>query len=321
MNFFSKFLGCLYKYLDSLRTIFFLNWIHASFLKFCDCYHLYIFFHDVYCIVFSGKCISNYLIIFLLVWSHTVVALVIISRFSSTEFHAVCVDSWLTTWRTFCPICKRDARTSTGDLPASESTPLLSSGSMPSAFSSVHSSLATSSPIQIVPLLRSAALSSPCSSRETASVIQIPPGSFHSPSTSQARSRSSTHYMLQSVKTCSRSPTISVSRSSVDLRNAASSHMFRASYLISPNSLGPPSLSSPLNSQYASPFVPSSSNGSPIYIGSSSMQQFNLHCSHSAASISPFASARSLPGCWCKSCHAALPRIGMHSASVGKGCL
>ncbi|KAL3716197.1 hypothetical protein ACJRO7_007889 [Eucalyptus globulus] len=43
------------------------------------------------------------------------------------KFHALCVDSWLTSWRTFCPVCKRDARTCTGEPPASESTPLLSS--------------------------------------------------------------------------------------------------------------------------------------------------------------------------------------------------
>ncbi|CAH2033640.1 unnamed protein product [Thlaspi arvense] len=43
------------------------------------------------------------------------------------KFHAACVDSWLTSWRTFCPVCKRDARTSTDEPPASESTPLLRS--------------------------------------------------------------------------------------------------------------------------------------------------------------------------------------------------
>ncbi|KAL8030989.1 hypothetical protein ABFX02_14G321900 [Erythranthe guttata] len=42
------------------------------------------------------------------------------------KFHAMCVDTWLTSWRTFCPVCKRDARTSNGEVAASESTPLLS---------------------------------------------------------------------------------------------------------------------------------------------------------------------------------------------------
>ncbi|XP_020573706.1 receptor homology region, transmembrane domain- and RING domain-containing protein 2-like, partial [Phalaenopsis equestris] len=40
------------------------------------------------------------------------------------RFHANCVDSWLTMWRTFCPMCKQDAQTSHGVLPASETTPL-----------------------------------------------------------------------------------------------------------------------------------------------------------------------------------------------------
>ncbi|KAJ8615463.1 hypothetical protein MRB53_034835 [Persea americana] len=214
------------------------------------------------------------------------------------KFHAVCVDSWLTTWRTFCPICKRDARTSTGDLPASESTPLLSSGSIPSsALSSVHSSLAASSPIQMAPSFRSStALSTSCSSHATSSAIQIAPESFRSPSTSHAQSHSGTTYMLQSLKTYSPSPSIIASRSYLDLRNA-SSHRFHASHLISAHSLGLPSLVTPLDSRYESPFVPSSSNASPIYIGSSSSQPFNLHCGDSAASISPLASAESLPGC------------------------
>ncbi|ESQ34526.1 hypothetical protein EUTSA_v10009890mg [Eutrema salsugineum] len=43
------------------------------------------------------------------------------------KYHAACVDSWLTSWRTFCPVCKRDARTRTYESPASESTPLLRS--------------------------------------------------------------------------------------------------------------------------------------------------------------------------------------------------
>ncbi|KAL3638724.1 Receptor y region, transmembrane domain- and RING domain-containing protein 2 [Castilleja foliolosa] len=56
------------------------------------------------------------------------------------KFHAICVDAWLTTWRTFCPVCKRDARTSNIEPPASESTPLLSSVSSSSVLSSFRSS-------------------------------------------------------------------------------------------------------------------------------------------------------------------------------------
>ncbi|XP_024516406.1 receptor homology region, transmembrane domain- and RING domain-containing protein 2-like [Selaginella moellendorffii] len=41
------------------------------------------------------------------------------------EFHATCVDHWLTTRRSFCPICKRDAHSRVNDPPATENTPLL----------------------------------------------------------------------------------------------------------------------------------------------------------------------------------------------------
>ncbi|ONK77474.1 uncharacterized protein A4U43_C02F6910 [Asparagus officinalis] len=59
-------------------------------------------------------------------------------------FHAICVDSWLTSWRTFCPVCKRDARTNINIPPASESTPLLYSDSQSSSSSIPISSLAKS---------------------------------------------------------------------------------------------------------------------------------------------------------------------------------
>ncbi|KAL1224467.1 Receptor homology region, transmembrane domain- and RING domain-containing protein 3 [Cardamine amara subsp. amara] len=58
----------------------------------------------------------------------------------SHKFHAACVDSWLTSWRTFCPVCKRDARTSADEPPpALETTPLLSSSITTSSSSSHHS--------------------------------------------------------------------------------------------------------------------------------------------------------------------------------------
>lgn len=44
-----------------------------------------------------------------------------------SEFHVACVDSWLISWRTFCPVCKRDARTTADEPLATESTPFLSS--------------------------------------------------------------------------------------------------------------------------------------------------------------------------------------------------
>lgn len=186
------------------------------------------------------------------------------------KFHAFCVDAWLTTWRTFCPVCKRDARTSTGDPPASERTPLLSSSpasvASSSVLSSVRSSLASSSAIQIAPASRSPSVSS-------------------------------TPYMQQSLQTFRQSPYLSASRSSVDLRNASSQRSHASSYLVSPLSMGYPSVS-PLNSRYMSPYIPSPSPGNASsYVGSSSHQPHPLHCSESAASFSPFASAQSLPGC------------------------
>ncbi|KAI3685204.1 hypothetical protein L6452_34441 [Arctium lappa] len=63
------------------------------------------------------------------------------------KFHTLCVDSWLTSWRTFCPVCKRDANTTIGDPPATERTPLLSSSSLSSSARS--SSYVASRPLQI----------------------------------------------------------------------------------------------------------------------------------------------------------------------------
>ncbi|ESW15632.1 hypothetical protein PHAVU_007G088600 [Phaseolus vulgaris] len=187
------------------------------------------------------------------------------------KFHAICVDSWLTSWRTFCPVCKRDARTGLTEPPPSESTPLLSSSSAASVLSSVRSSLASSSAIQIA---RTASQTSSISRNH--SIASTP--HFH-PSL-----RSSYH----------QSPSLSMSRSSVDLRNASQRSL--ASHLNSPHSMGYPSLPS-LNSRYMSPYIPSPSNASVSYLGSSSHQQHPLRYSESAASFSPFASTHSLPEC------------------------
>jgi E3 ubiquitin-protein ligase RNF13 len=190
------------------------------------------------------------------------------------KFHALCVDSWLTTWRTFCPVCKRDARTNTGNPPASESTPLLSS-----------------SPASVA----SSVLSSMRSSFASSSAIQIAPASSRSPSVSRIHSVASTPYVQNSLRSYRQSPPMSVSRSSVDLRNA-SSQRSHASHLISPHSLGYPSYS-PYTSRFMSPHIPSPSSASISFVGSSGRQQHPLHCSESAASFSPFASAQSLPEC------------------------
>uniref|UniRef100_A0A5B7AEF7 RING-type domain-containing protein n=1 Tax=Davidia involucrata TaxID=16924 RepID=A0A5B7AEF7_DAVIN len=191
------------------------------------------------------------------------------------KFHAICVDAWLTMWRTFCPVCKRDARTNTADPPASERTPLLSSSpasvASSSLLSSIRSSIASSSAIQIAPSLS------------------------RSPSVSHLQSLASIPYVQQSLQSRRRSPFLSVSRSSIDLRHASSLRSL-SSHLVSPHSPSYPSLS-PLNTRYMSTYIPSPGNASS-YIGSSSQQPNPaLHCSESAASFSPFASAQSLPGC------------------------
>ncbi|XP_021767251.1 receptor homology region, transmembrane domain- and RING domain-containing protein 2-like [Chenopodium quinoa] len=193
------------------------------------------------------------------------------------KFHTFCVDAWLTSWRTFCPVCKRDARTSTGEPPASESTPLLSSNPSSAAsspFSSFRSSSVRSSAIQIAsPSPRSRATSH-YPSVSSSPQIPRPLNSYHN----------------------QHSPSMSLSRSSLDLRNMSSQRSY-ASQFYSPGSLGYPS-ASPLNTRYVSPYVPSPSNASSSYLGSSSMRYPTpLHYSESAASFSPYSSAQSLPGC------------------------
>ncbi|KAK9054254.1 hypothetical protein SSX86_025332 [Deinandra increscens subsp. villosa] len=189
------------------------------------------------------------------------------------KFHTICVDAWLTSWRTFCPVCKRDARTANGEPPASERTPLLSSN--PSSIAS------------------STILSSAYSSSYAPSSLAIQIGQT-SRTPSNLHSVSSTPYTLQSHHQSLYNNT--PSRSSLDFRNIASSRS-RASHLISSNSLGYPSLS-PLNSRHLSSYYTSPGNGSSSYLWSSSQQQPHpLHHSGSAASFSPYDSAHSLPEC------------------------
>ncbi|KAE8666519.1 Receptor-like proteiny region, transmembrane domain- and RING domain-containing protein 2 [Hibiscus syriacus] len=188
------------------------------------------------------------------------------------KFHAFCIDSWLTTWRTFCPVCKHDARTTAGGLPASESTPLLST--TPSSVSSVLSSV------------RSLASSSS---------IQIAPESWTSPLASQTQSLASLPYIQQSFRSYHQSLSMSYSRSSVELRNTTSQRS-HTSHLVSPASLNYPSVS-PLNARYMSRYFPIPNNMSPSLVSSSGCQLNPLHYSGSAASFSPFASAHSLPEC------------------------
>lgn len=94
------------------------------------------------------------------------------------DFHALCVDKWLTTRRAFCPICKRDVRSKSAVSPPSEQTPLLSAVS-----SSPLPTVATSIPIPTSAPLDTHAGSSP-----------FPAPLVHSPSRWQA-----VPYMLPQV--------------------------------------------------------------------------------------------------------------------------
>lgn len=175
------------------------------------------------------------------------------------RFHAVCVDSWLTVWRTFCPVCKRDAKSSTACPTDSESTPLLS-------------------PLSASP----SSSAGPLAASPTISMVQ---------SASLTRSFSGTR-IINLHRSCNNLPMIG--SASVDLQNA-SSHRSRTSHLPSAHLLGF-SLSSPLYLQCIS-YIPCSSNASPSYlVRSSSMRSYLQHYG-SEASLSALASTRSLPGC------------------------
>ncbi|CAA7405262.1 unnamed protein product [Spirodela intermedia] len=192
------------------------------------------------------------------------------------KFHAQCVDSWLTTWRTFCPVCKRDARTSSGDPPASESTPLLtppplsSSPAAAAAFSSFRSS-PSPSPSRAIQIAHRSPAHSP--SRSSFSSIPRHPYSqrplCNSPSAAVAGAAAA----------------LTMNRSSADLRNVPS-HRSLASLL-----------SSPQSSFWVSPNVRGSSIGSPSYLAGSFSQRQSFLRDGSSASLSALASAHSLPDC------------------------
>ncbi|GLJ38740.1 hypothetical protein SUGI_0789830 [Cryptomeria japonica] len=68
------------------------------------------------------------------------------------KFHALCIDSWLTRWRTFCPVCKRDAKHVTVvDPPVTENTPLLSGNSFISSQNQSAQSSFIGSPSMHIP--------------------------------------------------------------------------------------------------------------------------------------------------------------------------
>ncbi|KAF5780424.1 putative transcription factor C2H2 family [Helianthus annuus] len=212
------------------------------------------------------------------------------------KFHAMCVDAWLTSWRTFCPVCKRDARTANGEPPASERTPLLSSNPASMASSTILSSTYSSSYAPSSPAIQIGQTSRTHSNVHSVSSTPYTLQSHHqSPYITPSRSSLDIRNIASSSY---RSSFITPSRSSLDVRNmASSSHGLRASHLVSSNSLGYPSVS-PLNSRHLSSYYPSPGNGSSSYMWSSSQQQPHpLRYNDSAASFSPYASAHSLPEC------------------------
>ncbi|KAH6780424.1 Protease-associated RING/U-box zinc finger family protein [Perilla frutescens var. hirtella] len=156
------------------------------------------------------------------------------------KFHAVCVDTWLTSWRTFCPVCKRDAKTITTSPPPSESTPLLTS---------TADSVSSSSSLSPPPLLESSA------------ALRIVPSSYQSRSVSKPQPISSilcNHHSLTTNQS-------SVSHSS------PSTIQPDGACVVSSNSPSYTSLSS-LNSIYVMPYATSPGNASSTYTGSSSRQ-------------------------------------------------
>ncbi|XP_004959947.1 receptor homology region, transmembrane domain- and RING domain-containing protein 1 isoform X3 [Setaria italica] len=163
------------------------------------------------------------------------------------KFHAACVDLWLTSWRTFCPVCKQDASSGVSELAATEATPLLSSAvRLPSQSSSSRLSVAASPP-------------RPISRRPS------------SHSVSRAYSVSSTPQSPNPFRSYTNSPGISTSRSNADLANMSSPHP-RISHLSSTHSLVGSHLSPPISIRYSSPHVSQFGHGSPsVHVGSSYM--------------------------------------------------
>ncbi|KAG8086602.1 hypothetical protein GUJ93_ZPchr0010g7204 [Zizania palustris] len=195
------------------------------------------------------------------------------------KFHAACVDMWLTSWKTFCPVCKRDASAGTSKPPASESTPLLSSVNTLPAESTA------------LPSFRSTAVAS--SPR---------PIGWHPSSQSISRT-----YPISSVtrtynyqRYCTISPAIDPSRSNADRANM-SSPWSHTSHLASTHSLGG-GLSPQINIRSTLPHVsrsdygstslglshnPHSRHGSPSYYHNSLGQQHSylMHRTESGPSL------------------------------------
>ncbi|KAK3120808.1 hypothetical protein QOZ80_8BG0642020 [Eleusine coracana subsp. coracana] len=197
------------------------------------------------------------------------------------KFHAACVDLWLTSWRTFCPVCKRDANTGTSNPPVSESTPLLSSA-----------------------IRLPAGSASMASFRSTVAASPPRPISQHPSAQSMSRTYSISGYGIPCApnhhRSSTNSPSICASGSSVDLVNM-SSPLSRRSHLASAHSLYGGHLSPPINimlmshfscSGYGSPsrhvsssHMSYSGHGCPRHMSSGHQHPYLRHCTLSGPSL------------------------------------
>ncbi|XP_010421852.1 PREDICTED: receptor homology region, transmembrane domain- and RING domain-containing protein 4 [Camelina sativa] len=187
------------------------------------------------------------------------------------KFHVGCVDLWLGQRRSFCPVCKRDARSNSIDMPASEHTPLLSPSVTPT--SSFLLSSTSTTPLQ--------------SAYELPISIRVDPSS---PSTSMqshtvpmylSHSRSHTSFQNGSYW---RSPHIPVSRSSADLRR---------SY----NTPRQGSLPRSPHSRYTHILSPGNASRSWVVGSLTSRREHSTLVNDSRRCFAHFSSASSLPGC------------------------
>ncbi|XP_047080987.1 receptor homology region, transmembrane domain- and RING domain-containing protein 1-like [Lolium rigidum] len=169
------------------------------------------------------------------------------------KFHAACVDMWLTSWRSFCPVCKRDAGAGISAPPASETTPLFSSAvHLPSPTSSFRSSVGASPPRPI----------SRRPSSQSVSRVYSVSGTPHSPNNTQRPYRNAS--------------AMSTSRSGADLSNM-SSPLLRPLHLSSTHSLVGNHLSPPVNISYDSGYGSRSRHLSSSYISNSGYRSSSHH--------------------------------------------
>ncbi|CAB78079.1 putative protein [Arabidopsis thaliana] len=193
------------------------------------------------------------------------------------KFHVACVDLWLGQRKSFCPVCKRDARSISTDKPPSEHTPFLSRTPSMTPTSSFLLSSSSTTPLQ--------------SSHELPISIRVDPSL---PSTSMqphtvpmylSHSRSHTSFQNGSNRF---SRPIPVSRSSADLRNAVSQRSYNSPHQVS--------LPRFLHSRYTHILGPGNASRSQVVGLLTSQREHSLHQNDSRRSFIHFASASSLPG-------------------------